>query len=141
MKSSNKIHFFQVLNCSCMFLNWRWEAKMSCESWSILSSGPLGLASGSCKKFSHHRCLFTLHACTLFLICMMRGTLEILDLFHSMEIFWKYCRRLENPISIVLPNSMIWKCCPWYGNIMEILWKYSANKTYILCKRFSFSSG
>ena len=26
-------------------------------------------------------------------------------------IFWKYCiKRLENPISIVLSNSIVWKC-------------------------------
>ena len=39
------------------------------------------------------------------------------------SIAWKimkYCRkRLENPISIVLPNST-WKCFPCYGNILEI---------------------
>ena len=37
--------------------------------------------------------------------------LEKLNLFHNMETFWKYCRkRLENPISIVLSNSIVWKC-------------------------------
>ena len=49
-----------------------------------------------------------------------------------MEIFhWKCCsKRLENPISIVLSNSRIVReCCPWYRNILETLWKYSANKT------------
>ena len=33
---------------------------------------------------------------------------------------------LENPISIVLYNSIVWKYFPWYGNILEtleILWK------------------
>ena len=30
---------------------------------------------------------------------------------------------MENPISIVLSNSIVWKCCPWYGNIQEILSK------------------
>ena len=33
---------------------------------------------------------------------------------------------LENPISKVLYNSIVWKCFPWYGNILEtleILWK------------------
>ena len=46
--------------------------------------------------------------------------------------YWKCCRkRLENPISIVLSNSIVWKCCPWYGNFLEILWKYSGNKTSI----------
>ena len=48
--------------------------------------------------------------------------LEKLDLFHRMEIFWKYCRkRLENPVSIVLSNYTVWKCFLWYGNILEIL--------------------
>ena len=38
---------------------------------------------------------------------------------HSMETFWKYCRkRLENLISIV------WKCIPWYGNILKIKLPY-----------------
>ena len=64
-----------------------------------------------------------------------------IDLSHSMEIFWKYCRkRLENPISIVLSSSTVWKCFPWYGNILEILWKYSGNKSSILWKRSLFSS-
>ena len=39
-------------------------------------------------------------------------------------------------ISIVLSNSIVWKCFPWYGNILEMLWK----KTSILWKRSSFSS-
>ena len=35
-----------------------------------------------------------------------------------MEIL--YCtKRLENPISIVLSNSIVWKCFPWY-NILEL---------------------
>ena len=56
-------------------------------------------------------------------------TLEKLHLFHCMEIFWKYCRKsLENPISIVLSKSIVWKCCPWYEKILEILSKYSGNK-------------
>ena len=51
---------------------------------------------------------------------------------HSMDIFWKYCRkRLKNSISIV------WKYFLWYGNILEILWKYSGNKISILWKRSS----
>ena len=41
-------------------------------------------------------------------------TLEKLDLFHFMEIFWKFPRkRLENPISIVLSNSI------YYGNVFR----------------------
>ena len=48
--------------------------------------------------------------------------IKTFDLFHSLEIFWtEYCRkRLENSISIVLSNSIVWKCCPCYGNILEI---------------------
>ena len=58
------------------------------------------------------------------------------------SIEWRYWRkRLENRISIVLSNSIVWKCFPWCGNIsQEILWKYSRNKTSILWKRSSFSS-
>ena len=53
---------------------------------------------------------------------------------HRMKIFWKYCRNiLENPISIVLSNSMEWKLC-------SMAWKYSGNKSSILWKRPSFSS-
>ena len=70
------------------------------------------------------------------------NSLQKLDLFHSMEIFWKYCRkRLENPISIVLSNSIVRKCFTWYGNIQEILWKYFGNRTSILWKESSFSRG
>ena len=49
--------------------------------------------------------------------------METLNLFHSTEIFWKYCKRLENPISIVVSNSITWKC--FCG--MEIFLKYSRN--------------
>ena len=36
-------------------------------------------------------------------------------------IYISYCRkRLENPISIVLSNSIVSKCCRLYGNILEI---------------------
>ena len=43
-----------------------------------------------------------------------------LDLCHSVEIL------LENPIPILLSNSIVWKCL-WYGNILEIkLWKKSS---------------
>ena len=43
-----------------------------------------------------------------------------LNLFHGMEIFWNYCaKRLENPMSIVLFNSILQNCCPWYGNVLE----------------------
>ena len=65
----------------------------------------------------------------------------ILDLFHSMDIFWKYCSKsLENPISIVLSNFIVRKYILWYGNILEILSKYSGNKTSILWKEFNVSS-
>ena len=47
---------------------------------------------------------------------------------------------LENPISIASANSIIWKYFPWYGNILDILWKYYENKIFILWKRSSFSS-
>ena len=48
--------------------------------------------------------------------------MEKLNLFHCVEIFCKYCRkRLENPISIVFSNSIVWKCFPWY----EIFQKHS----------------
>ena len=34
----------------------------------------------------------------------------------SYENILKCCRkRLENSISLVLSNSIEWKCCPWYG--------------------------
>ena len=61
------------------------------------------------------------------------------------SIVWKYFgntvgKRSENPISIVLSNSIVWKCFPWCGNIREILWKYYGNKTPILWKRCSLSS-
>ena len=57
------------------------------------------------------------------------------------NIIWKYYRkRLENPISIVLSNSIVWKCIPCYGIILETFWRYSGNKTYILWKMSSFSS-
>ena len=56
-------------------------------------------------------------------------TLEKCDLFHSMVIFWKDCRkRLENPISIVLStfiecgNVFIFK--KYCGNILEIKLPY-----------------
>ena len=38
----------------------------------------------------------------------------------------------------VVSNSIVQKCFPWYGNILEILWKHSGNKTSILWKRSSF---
>ena len=51
--------------------------------------------------------------------------LEKWDIFHRMELFWKYSRkRLENPVSIVLSNSTVWKCFPWYGNILEMKLPY-----------------
>ena len=66
------------------------------------------------------------------------NTLEKLDLSHSMKYLDKCCRkRLENPISIALYNSIEWKCIPWYGNILEIL-KYSGNKYSIVWKTSSF---
>ena len=41
---------------------------------------------------------------------IMKKALEKLGLFHRMETFWKHCRkRLENLISIVLSNSIVWK--------------------------------
>ena len=50
--------------------------------------------------------------------------LEKMDLLHSMEVCWQYCRTmLENLIYIVLSN-------PQYGNVyrgMEIFKKYSGN--------------
>ena len=42
--------------------------------------------------------------------CDAAQAMERLDLFHSMKIFWKHCRKmLENLISIVLSNSIVWK--------------------------------
>ena len=41
----------------------------------------------------------------------------------------------------VLSNSKVWKCSPWYGDVLEITWKYSGNRTPILWNRSSFSSG
>ena len=62
-----------------------------------------------------------------------------LDLYHSMEIFKKcYRKRLQNLISIVLSNSIVWKCFPWNGNILEILWKYSGNRASIMWKEAQF---
>ena len=52
-------------------------------------------------------------------------SLEKLDFFHYMEIFWKYSRKgLQNPVSIVVSNSIVWKLFPWYGNILEIKLPY-----------------
>ena len=56
------------------------------------------------------------------------NTLEKLDLFHSIEVFFKYCRkRLENPISIVLSNSIVWKrfsvVWKYFRNSLEVSWK------------------
>ena len=69
------------------------------------------------------------------------GTLAKLDLFQGMRIFWKHCR-LVNPISIVLSDAIVWKCCPWHGmNILEILSKYSGNKTSVPWNRSSCSRG
>ena len=67
-----------------------------------------------------------------------------LDLFHSIEVFWKYFRikvAKSNFHSFVQFHSMkmlsaVWK---YSGNILEIFWKYSGNKTSILWKRSSFS--
>ena len=67
-----------------------------------------------------------------------------------MTIVTKYEKTWENmekyrktwrPIRTRAPTSGCLKCCPWYGNILEILWKYSGNKTSILWKRSRFSSG
>ena len=45
------------------------------------------------------------------------------------SIVWKYfgnivLKRLNNPISIVLSNSIKWTCFPWCGNILEIKLPY-----------------
>ena len=53
--------------------------------------------------------------------------LERLDLFLWIKVLWKYFRkRLENPISIVFPNSIAWECFPWYENILEIFWNWNS---------------
>lgn len=42
--------------------------------------------------------------------CDAAQAMERLDLFHSMKIVWKHCRKmLENLISIVLSHSIVWK--------------------------------
>ena len=52
---------------------------------------------------------------------------EILDLF----IVWKYYRkRLQNPLSIVLSNSIVRECFPWCGNIQETFCQYFGKLPY-----------
>ena len=103
---------------------------------------------GRCALITNDSCLYTTsfpgpfpYPAEKALGTRMTCTLEKLNLFHGIEMFWKYCRkRLENPISIALYNSIVWECFPWYGTILEILSKYSANKTWtILWKSSSFS--
>ena len=58
---------------------------------------------------------------------------------------WKYFgffyKRVGKPnLSTALSNSIVWECFSWYGIILEILLKYSGNRTSILWRRFSFSS-
>ena len=58
---------------------------------------------------------------------------------------WRYFgnivkKMLQNPISIVLSNSIIWKCFLCYGHILEILLKYFGNKASVMWKRSSFYS-
>ena len=62
------------------------------------------------------------------------------------NILWKHfecCRkRLENPISIVLSNCIVWRC-PWCGNILEKNWKYFGNRGESWLpwsQRFSFTA-
>ena len=66
--------------------------------------------------------------------------LEKMDLLHSMEVCWQYCRNVGKSNLHSFVQSIVWECLPWFGNIQEILWKYCGNKTSILWKRSRFFS-
>ena len=55
----------------------------------------------------------------------------------STEMFCNIVKkRFENPISIILSNSLVWECFPWYGNILEMALEIFCNyKTSILQER------
>ena len=60
-----------------------------------------------------------------------------------MKIFWKCCRRrLKNPISIVLSNSIIavWKCFPWCGYIVEIKRSHCGTGPVFPVKYFNYKN-
>ena len=53
-----------------------------------------------------------------------------LDLYGN--IFGFFYKRVGKPnLSTALSNSIAWECFSWYGIILEILLKYSGNKTSI----------
>ena len=93
-------------------------------------------AATTWNRITPYCCMFSediLHSLAVvlsfsFCIPHLLYSLDWLDLFYGKEIFWKYCRkRLENPISKVLSNSIVLKCCRWYGNqsrnTLVIFWK------------------
>ena len=56
--------------------------------------------------------------------------LDKLNLFHSVEIFWKYCKKMleSNFHSFVQTHSIKIFFVVWNQNIEGTLWKYSGNK-------------
>ena len=75
------------------------------------------------------------------------GTLSPFAVVSTLEnwtssVVWKYFRkRLENPISVVLSDSILWKYFMWLENFLEILWKFFLEIKLPYFGRVQFSSG
>ena len=50
-----------------------------------------------------------------------------------------YLQKKVGKSNLVLFNSIVWKCCPWYGNILEIKLRYCGRgSVFSVCTLFYF---
>ena len=125
----------------CLIYRWEWERdfeiKKAISERSVLQECIFRTAGRKKKKaqrgrssmsmansyiplsMTRHLCLFTFEVIIWHLSLTITGKIKLWG------IFWKYCiKGLENPISIVFSISIVWKCFPWYGNILEMKLQY-----------------
>ena len=100
-----------------------------------------------------HFCKFSLvlfvFFCSIFVIpvAFLKCYVRVCDFTRQIRplssTVWKYFRNIVktrlvyNPISIALSNSIVWKCFPWDGNILEIKLPYCGRGPVFQCFAFN----